>query len=359
MLGSQIYRDYAQKRDLGIKEEVRFWSVTVNTVISKSDLFIEAARKNPQFTLKGFETGISMFLETIDNYNDSQAALVGARKALARSLDKAYELYYALLVLMDELTWMQFQRMETAKTKYLPTDEELNPNPRFVDNRLIAALRQHPDYMEFLSKTPLSWKEDNGLLKSLLDKIMGSSIYAEYMAAEECGFVEDCNFWRAVLKKIIYPSEELAEAMEAKSVYWNDDLQVIGTFVLKTIKRFSNAADPSLPLLPQFKDDEDAAFGEKLFVEAVGNLDLYRSYIDKFMEGTQWDSDRLAFMDMVIMVAAITELVHFPQIPIPVTLNEYIEIANDYSTSKSGPFINGILFSVINYLKKEGVLDKD
>ncbi len=357
--GSALYRDYAKKRDSDITGEVRFWSVAVNTVIARNELFLEAARQNPLFTVKGFESGIRMFVETIDDYNDCQASFAGARKALAFSLDKAYELYYALLALMDELTRMQFRRMETAKNKYLPSDEELNPNTRFVDNRMIASLRQNPGYKGFLSKTPVSWNEEESLLKSLLDKLLGSELYAEYMSSEECGFVEDCNFWRGALKKIIFPSEELAEAMEAKSVYWNDDLQVIGTFVLKTVKRFAAAGDALSELLPQFKDAEDAAFGEKLFVGSVSNLDLYRGYIDKFMEGTQWDSDRLAFMDMVIMVVAITELVHFPQIPIPVTLNEYIEIANDYSTPKSGPFINGILFSVINHLKKEGVLTKD
>ena len=131
----------------------------------------------------------------------------------------------------------------------------------------------------------------------------------------------------------------------------------MGTFVLKTIKQFANNGEKTL-LLPQYKDEEDKQFGDILFTNAIKDSDIYRQYIDKFVNGGQWDPERLAFMDIIIMTTAIAEMIKFPLIPIPVTLNEYIEIANNYSTAKSGQFINGILYSVINYLKEEGILNK-
>lgn len=185
-----------------------------------------------------------------------------------------------------------------------------------------------------------------------------SAPYKEYMAKESVSRADDCELWRALFKSVILPSDELAEALESKSVYWNDDLDIMGTFVLKTIKRIGGSDEEPVPLLPKFKDDEDARFGAELFMDAVDNYDEYRSYIDKFVNSNQWDPDRLAFMDGVIMTAAIAELLNFPAIPVPVTLNEYIEIANSYSTPRSGQFINGILYSVINFLRSEGKLLK-
>lgn len=169
---------------------------------------------------------------------------------------------------------------------------------------------------------------------------------------------DDCEFWRNVFKNIILPSDELAEALETKSVYWNDDLDIMGTFVLKTIKRIGGSAEEPVELLPKYKDEEDSRFGAELFMDAVNNLEEYRSYIDRFINASQWDPERLAFMDGVIMITAIAELLNYPLIPVPVTLNEYIEIANSYSTPRSGQFINGILYSVINYLRSEGKLTK-
>ena len=158
------------------------------------------------------------------------------------------------------------------------------------------------------------------------------------------------------MRKVIFPSDDLAEVLEGLSVYWNDDLNVMDSFVLKTIKRIST--EGKVRLLPKYKDDEDARFGMELFDAAVEHREEYRELIDRFIDRKQWDSERLAFMDIVIMITAITELLKYPAIPVPVTLNEYIEIANCYSTSKSGQFINGILYSVINYLKEEGRLNK-
>ncbi len=196
------------------------------------------------------------------------------------------------------------------------------------------------------------------LLKKLLDDVLASDVYADYLKRESTDWESDCEFWRSILRTVVLPSEALAEALEAKSIYWNDDLTTIGTFVLKSIRRFAGSeGGEGVRFLPQFKDDEDAEFGARLFTFAVDNREKYREYIDRFIN-RDWDPERLAFMDIVIMTVALAEIMNFPGIPLPVSMNEYVEIANTYSTRRSGPFINGILFSVVKMLVDEGLLKK-
>ena len=284
---------------------------------------------------------------------------VNAGKELKASLDKAYELYYSLFVLMMELTREQALRLDSAKSKFLATHEDLNPNTRFIDNRFIARLEENEELQAYLTEHPVTWADDTSLIRSLLDSILASKIYSDYMNAETDDYTTDCEFWRNVMKSIILPSDELAEALESKSIFWNDDLPIMGTFVLKTIKQFASSPDKDVKFLPQYKDSEDEDFGPDLFRYAVDNRETYRSYIDRFINASQWDPERLAFMDIVVMIAAIAELVNYPAIPVPVTMNEYIEIANSYSTARSGQFINGILFSVVRYLNEEGIISKN
>lgn len=356
---SGAYRSYIRTKDLSMKDDVAFWVVIIRTIMEKSPELTEAARKNPDYTIAGYEHAFKMLISTLEGFSDTRTMFIEARNSLERSLDKARELYFALLLLPIELTRLQARRLDNARHKYLPSPEDLNPDTRFIDNTFVANLEESPEMKEYLKSNPISWDNGSETLKLLLDKVLQSDIYADYMAAPGVSYEDDCDFWRSIIKNVILPSDILAEAIESESVYWNDDLDIIGTFVIKTIKRAS--ADPASPitLLPKFKDDEDARFGGELFVDTVENYGTYRSYIDKFINEKQWDPERLAFMDVIIMCTAISELLNFPSIPVPVTMNEYIEIANCYSTSKSGQFINGILFSVINYLKKEGKLLKN
>lgn len=319
------------------------------------------ARKNPDFTVAGFTRGINSLLYTLSDYKDNRTLFNHARHALDYSLDKAYELYYSLLYLALEITRMQDLRLDAAKHKLLPSDEDLHPNMRFVENKFVKALSENPEFVEYVDTKKLSWDADDALVRGLLDRILQSEAYQAYMeSTDEPSFEADSELWRVIFKNIILPSDDLAEVLESKSVYWNDDLHVMGTFVLKTIRKYCQSKNngEDVTLLPQYKDEEDRQFGPILFETAVKNYDEYRELIDSFVNQHRWDADRLAFMDTVIMVTAITELLKFPAIPIAVTLNEYIEIANAYSTPKSGAFINGILYSVINKLKADGVLFK-
>ncbi len=358
IINSVAYKDFKKIKNSDIKTEVEFWKIVINSIIVKEPLFIEAARNNPEFTNAGYEMAVEMLTNTLSNYSDSTSLLANAQKSLTHSLDKGYELYHHILLLMVEITKLQQSRIEAAKNKYLPTYDDLNPNMKFANNKFIEVLSNHPDMNSYRTQNPISWDNEHILIKTLLDKILASDTYAQYMVNDSSDFASDCEFWKIICKNIILPSDELNETLESQSIYWNDDLEIMGTFVLKTIKQFANQGE-KVSLLPKYKDSEDEQFGQSLFMAAVRNADLYRMYVEKFVNDNQWDPERLAFMDIVIMIAATAELLHFPLIPIPVTLNEFIEIANSYSTPKSGQFINGILYSIINYLKSEGKLNKN
>lgn len=356
---TSIYQEYGRKRKIEIEEEVKVWCTLIESVLAKDEKFRETARSNEDFTISGFERGLQMAVETLRNFSDTRSALISARRSLQDSLDKAYQLYRGLLILPVEITRMREEQIENAKDKYLPTADDLNPNTKFIENRFVGAVSQCKE-LENDFKTPIiSRVTDYYLVKKLLDKILESDIYKKYMESPMRSSVEDCEFWRDVMKDIILPSDELTEDLESKSIYWNDDLVIIGGFVVKTIRRAPiNDIGCMLSLMPQFKDDEDARFGEQLFTYAVTNQKEYRELIDSFINPEQWDTERLALMDIVILTTALAEILHFPLIPVPVSINEYVEIANYYGNNHSGQFVNGLLFSALNRLRDEGKLLK-
>ena len=283
--------------------------------------------------------------------------VMDAEKELFFSFEKSYELYHLLLTLMVELTDTQAARVEAARMKFLATPEEKNPNMRFVNNRFIEQLRNCKDYKDYHEKKPITWTNDPEFLRDLSERIVKSDLYKDYMEAPEDAYENDCEFWKKVVKNMFCTDEELLDLLEQKSLYWNDDLEIITTFVLKTIKQFSEEKGESQALLPMFKDDDDAEFAKELFRNTLVHGEEYRSYIENFIRN--WEIERVAFMAIVIMMVAMSEFYKFPSIPTRVTLNEYIELAKSYSTSKSGQFVNGVLNAIADNLKKEGVLTKE
>ena len=176
------------------------------------------------------------------------------------------------------------------------------------------------------------------------------------MASDTSSYEEDRELWRKLYKNFIFNNEELDSLLEELSLYWNDDKAIVDTFVLKTIKRFNEDEEEQQALLPEYKDDEDIEYAHKLFRASIQNADEYRNMMSE--SSKNWDMSRLAFMDVVIMQTALAEITTFPQIPLNVTLNEYVEIAKYYSTPKSSSFINGLLDSIIKNLKKENKINK-
>lgn len=283
--------------------------------------------------------------------------LTTAKKELTKSLDKSYELYNALLKLMIELTDVQDLRLDEAKHKFLPTEEDLNPNMRFVENEFVKRLRADQTLADFVDDKKINWRDDELFVRLLLDKILRSEEYQEYMEMPKTSLVRDGEVWYQIMKKVVLPDENLLEHLQSMSVYYtDDDLQIMGQFVMKTIRRFED--EEAQPILPQYKNDDDSKFGEQLFSKAVAEMEENNSYIDQFVKTEKWDVERIALMDRVVMCTALTEIRNYPSIPVNVSLNEYIELAKDYSTPRSGQFVNGILNAVVNKLRADKVIIK-
>jgi N utilization substance protein B len=290
-------------------------------------------------------------------YQNGGKNLDTAEKELFFSLSKAYDMYNYLLLLMVEITKQAEKKQSAAKNKLLPTAEELYPNTKFVDNRFIAQLEVNKQLLEFSESQKKTWENESEFVKRLCEKIMDSDIYKEYMASETSSYEEDRELWRKLYKRIIFNNDELDQVLEDQSLYWNDDKEIVDTFVLKTIKRFEEQNGAKQDLLPEFKDDEDQDFARRLFRRTILNADYYRHLIS---ENTRnWELDRVAFMDVIIMQIALAEILSFPNIPVSVSLNEYVEIAKLYSTPRSGAFINGTLDGIVNVLKNENKLTKN
>ncbi|MBD8348289.1 transcription antitermination factor NusB [Dysgonomonas sp. HGC4] len=289
-------------------------------------------------------------------YLNESGDLKKAETELMFSLQKSYDLYYYLLALLIEITDTHTRRLESRKAKLLPTDEDINPNTRLSDNLFIKQLKSNEQFNKYVSDRPQSWEDHENYVRSLLEKILNSDIYAEYLANEVSDYDTDREFWRKVFKTFIYCEEQLDDLLEDDSLFWNDDIEIVQSFVIKTIKKFDPEKGANQPLLPMFKDEEDRQFAIKLLRETMFNVKLAREYIDKYAKN--WESERIAFMDMIIMQTAVSELIAFPSVPINVTMNEYINIAKSYSTHKSSSFINGILDSIVTELKSENKLLK-
>ncbi|BEG99137.1 transcription antitermination factor NusB [Bacteroides sedimenti] len=290
-------------------------------------------------------------------YQNGNKNLDTAEKELFFSLSKAYDLYNYLLLLMIELTNFAHKRIDAAKNKLVPSQEDLAPSMKFVKNKFIAQLEVNKQLTEFSSNQKRTWGNDPEFIKDLFDKIFNSDIYKDYMKSEESSYSEDRELWRKIYKSFIMNNESLDQILEDQSLYWNDDKEIVDTFVIKTIKKFEEKQGASQKLLPEFKDEEDQEFARRLFRRSILNEDYYRHLISENTKN--WDLDRVAFMDVIIMQIALAEILSFPNIPISVSLNEYVEIAKLYSTSKSGSFINGTLDGIVNQLKKDGKLTKN
>jgi len=290
-------------------------------------------------------------------YQNGNKNLDNAEKELFFSLSKAYDLYNYLLLLMIELTNFAQKRIDAAKNKLVPSQEDLAPCTKFVENKFIAQLEVNKQLVDFVSNQKRTWANDPEFVKELFEKIAESDIYKEYMESSESSYAEDRELWRKIYKSFIMNSESLDQLLEDQSLYWNDDKEIVDTFVIKTIKKFDEKLGANQKLLPEFKDEEDQEFARRLFRRSVLNEDYYRHLISENTKN--WDLDRVAFMDVIIMQIALAEILSFPNIPVSVSLNEYVEIAKLYSTSKSGSFINGTLDGIVNQLKKDGKLTKN
>ena len=266
-------------------------------------------------------------------------------------------MYLSFLLLLIEVTHLQSQIIETKTEKYIPTQEELNPNMRFVNNRVIAQLAADKGFWQLIKENGISWDNDEDFVKRVLELILSSDLYAEYLEAEEDSYEHDLQFWAKAFKQLICDNEMIEEHLEDKSIFWNDDVEIIESFVLKTIKRFKETQPATSALQPMFKGEEDRTFAIKLLRQTFLKKEEYRELIGRYL--TNWEADRIAHIDMVILQIALAEIFAFPTIHTSISMNEYIEIAKYYSSPKKVPFINAILEAIIRDAKRDHKLLKE
>ena len=279
-----------------------------------------------------------------------------SEKELRFNINKSYDLYHYLLVLIIDIVLYAESRIELAKNKRIPTHEDLHPNTRFIDNALVEQLRNNEQLLRYLEAKKLSWVQYPELIKELYQQVTGSEEYRTYMEAERTGYNEDKKFIAWIFTHVILPNPSLEDVMEEQSIYWNDDLEFIISMVVKTLKRFREGDGSEKPLLELYKNEEDRDFGIRLFRQTIIHQEKYLELIRG--NTRNWDLERIAFMDILIMQMAIAEMLAFSSIPTKVSLNEYLEISKFYSTQKSNVFINGVLDKIVTSLKEKKMLVK-
>ena len=279
-----------------------------------------------------------------------------AKMELMFSLAKAHDLYCHMLMLMVDVTRYADEQINDQETLHKVAHKEIEISHRFIDNLFVKQLNANTALTAFADEKKYSWMDDREYLKTLYTAITESDFYAEYMAKPQVTYDDDRELWRKIYKNIIMKDEEITNLLEDKSLYWNDDRQIVDTFVLKTIKRFEEQNGADQEIMPEFRDEEDREFAVKLITRAIENDDYYQSLISQ--SSRKWDFSRIAYMDLIIMQIALAEILTFPEIPVSVSINEFVEMARCYSTSKSPSYVNGILDGIAKRLKADNKLLK-
>ena len=282
-------------------------------------------------------------------------SLMASEKTLVASIDKTYDLYFLMLSLIAELAHYAEQRQELARKKQLPTYEDLNPNRKFVENAVVRLIAQSDAVNDHLAARKLSWAKYPELIKTLYSQLEQSDYYKSYMARAERSWKEDLALVTDFYTRELEECEMLEDVLDEISILWNDDLGFALIMVTRTLSNM-RASHSDVKVLPKFKSEEDLDFAMELFEKAAIGYDSNLQQIERFTRN--WDVERIAFMDNLIMATAVAELTTFPSIPVKVTLDEYIEIAKFYSTAGSSTFINGVLDKAVASLTEEGKINK-
>lgn len=288
-------------------------------------------------------------------YQNGHHNMDTAEKELLFSLSKAYDLYNYLLGLIVAITQEERRRVDIA-TRRAEREGTETPSQRFAFNKFATQLEENKQLNLFMEDKKMSWENDVEAVRKLCDQIERSPLYQEYMMSDAEDYETDRELWRRIYRTLIQGNEDLDAILEEKSLYWNDDKEIVDTFVLKTIKRFDPANKADQELLPEYDDTEDREYALKLFRSTILNADTYQRYMSE--TSRNWNFLRLAYMDVVLMQIAIAEMLTFPNIPISVTINEYVDLAKLYSTPKSGGYINGMLDAIARHLVDTGRLLK-
>ncbi|MBL4624235.1 MAG: transcription antitermination factor NusB [Flavobacteriales bacterium] len=301
---------------------------------------------------------VKVFQALYSYYQSNDRNLVAVEKELMGSISRINELYAYMLLFVLELRELAQKQQDQAKEKRLATEEDLNPNTRFVDNKVFRILDENIAFKKMVEQKKLSWYLEESMVKRIFNKIKESEVFGKYLYTGNGTFKEDQEILTKIYKKFIWEYELLHHHIEDKSIYWMDDLAIVNVSILKTISNLKESDQPeSNILIDLFKDEkEDSYFLRQLLAKTAANNSLYEEQIKSAAKN--WDVDRIALLDMILMKMALCEMQNFSGIPIKVTLNEYIELSKDYSTPKSKTFINGILDKLSGQLKTSGEIVK-
>ena len=290
-------------------------------------------------------------------------SLAQAESQLDQSCEAVRDLYIYMLGIVSPLTRIARERIEAAKAKYNPTEEERNPNMKFAENRLAALLDGDDDFQKVFNKKKFSWAQYDLLLKKVMNSVVTKDYYKEYMASDEVSLDADCRLFTRIFEEEFVDSVELEQILEEKSIYWNDDLAYALTWCCKTFR--SLAKGESWSLIPLYQSEmlkgdgveSDKYFVRKLLQASFAGYEKYSAMVAEAVSG--WEKERLFSTDVVLIVMGLAEVVTFPTIPVKVSINEYVEISKFYGTPKSRAFVNGLLDKLVQELVNEGAVRKE
>ncbi len=285
-----------------------------------------------------------------------QRSIDHVEKELRFSLDKAYELYHLLLSFIVAIHKEMVHRHD-VNTIIAVREGAERPSMRFVDNRFARQLAENETLNEYLETHNPEWKENIDVVRKVCQRIEQSDVYHDYLTqADEPDYDADRELWRKLYKLFIQENDDLDALLEEKSLYWNDDKTVIGDFVTKTIRRFREKNGAHQELMPAYHNEQDKIFAEKLLRTSIERAEEFQQYMRDISQN--WDFERLAYMDVIIMQTALAEMTTFIEIPVNVTINEYVELAKMYSTAKSSTYINAMLDAIARKLISKGKILK-
>ncbi len=294
-------------------------------------------------------------------FQSDNGDLPKGEKQLLISIEKIRELYIHQISFLIEIRDFALKRSEENKKKFFPTDDDLNPNMRFVENKALIQLEDNREFRKFRDKLRVNWSNEPEMVRKAYLAVKDSAYYKKYMDQKESSYVLDQDMLVKIVKKTLSGYDLLENYYEDKSVYWAFDAYHIANLLLMKLLKSMEEADDEYTALPELlksneDEEEDKVFVINLFRKTILNSEKYEELIDE--KAKNWELDRIAMMDRILIKMALAEILAFPSIPVKVTLNEYIEISKYYSSSKSKVFINGILDKLIADLKEKKLIKK-
>jgi N utilization substance protein B len=287
------------------------------------------------------------------HFNAGGSSIGKAEKDLIFSIQKAYDLYFYLLLLIIAIRRHAGSRIELARNKKLPTYEDLHPNTRFIDHQVIRQIEESPEFTRYMSEHKISWVNHPGLIKSMYRKLLEAPYYKKYMELPTSNYDDDRQLLVDFYSDELESDNMFYEILEEQSIFWNGDIEFV---IIRVIQTIGEMRPDKISLFPLYKSADDREFASRLLHESIVHQDEYHKLIGEYVDN--WDIERIACIDSLILQMAINELIEFPSIPVKVTFDEYLELAKYYSTPKSSVFINGLLDKISADLTQKGKIIK-